>query len=220
MSASQEIVILLHGLANAPLTMWRQARAFREAGYATANWGYNTFKGGMLEQLARLEQRLPELKGYKKVHGVGHSMGGLMLRGIFTRHATELPLGRLVMLGTPNQGAGTVNKHKYLLKGPLNRQIIHDLAEGSEAIGKLGIPKVEIGVIAGVESFNPINPIAWLNRHTFGDIPHDGTVEAHNTKLPGMTDYIELPVNHLALPFNRAVIEASVRFIKTGKFAS
>lgn len=219
MSRAQEIVIILHGLANTPLTMWRQARALRAAGYSVANWGYNSFKGGLHEQLARLEQRLPELQGYTKVHGVGHSLGGLMLRGLLTKYQAQLPLGRLVMQGTPNLGAGIVNRHRYLFKGPLNRKIIHDLAEGSAAISQLGVPAMEIGIIAGVERFNPINPITWLNTYSLGKIPHDGTVEAANTRLPQMTDYLEVPVNHLALSFRREVIAASVRFINTGKFA-
>ncbi len=214
-----EIVIVLHGLANSRLNMWRQSRVLKQAGYAVADWTYNTLKGGMLEQMERLEQRLPEVSGYSKVHGVGHSLGGLMLRGIFARHAATLPLGRLVMQGSPNQGAGIVNRHRWLFgQGPLNRQIVQDLAEGSEAIATLGIPPMEIGVIAGVHRFNLINPFTWLNTLKLGDEPHDGTVEAKNTRVPGMTDYLELPVNHVRLPFHRDVVQASLRFLQTGKF--
>jgi hypothetical protein len=219
MSKAKELVVVVHGLVNTPLTMYRAERALRDAGYAVANWGYNSLRGNLHEQIARLGSRVHELQGYEKVHGVGHSQGGLMLRGIFAKNAGQLPLGRLVMQGTPNQGAGIVKRHSWLFRrGPLNHKIVHDLGEGSDAIRKLPVPKMEIGIIAGVERFHPINPVTWINTFTLGSEPHDGTVEARNTHLPGMADYLELPVNHLALPFHRDVIDASIRFIQTGKF--
>jgi hypothetical protein len=221
MSKSKEIVVVMHGLINTPLTMMKAQRAFKKAGYDVANWGYNSLRGNLHEQIARLGSRVHELKGYDKVHGVGHSQGGLMLRGIFSKYENKLPLGRLVMQGTPNKGAGIVKRHNWLFRrGPLNFPIVHDLGEDSDAIRKLPIPKMEIGIIAGVERLHPINPITWINTLTLGEEPHDGTVEARNTRLEQMKDYLEVPVNHLVLPFNRDVLDASIRFIQTGKFKS
>lgn len=219
MSMSKEIVVVMHGLINTPLTMMKAQRAFKKAGYDVANWGYNSLRGNLHEQIARLGSRVHELQGYEKVHGVGHSQGGLMLRGIFARHAKQLSLGRLVMQGTPNQGAGIVKRHNWLFRrGPLNFPIVHDLGEDSDAIRNLPVPKMDIGVIAGVDRFHPVNPVAWINFFALGHEPHDSLVETRNTKLHGMKDYIELPVNHLALPFHRDVLDASIRFIQTGRF--
>jgi len=216
---NDEIVITLHGLGNTSLHMWRMARACRQSGYDTANWTYNTLRGGIADQMARLARRLPELQGYKKVHGIGHSLGGLMLRGLFTRYAGQLPLGRLVMIGSPNQGASILRRQPWLIRASfIGRPILTDLTQGSAAIAALGLPPVEVGVIAGVSANNPVNPISWINRYMLGDVPSDGTVEAAHTHLPGMKDYLELPVNHVALPWNREVIDSSLRFIKTGAF--
>lgn len=212
-----ELVIVLHGLGRTPFSMYRVSRALRAEGYEVADWGYVSVKGTMHEQLARLRQRFAKVNGCKKVHGVGHSLGGLMLRGLFSQ--SHLPLGRLVMLGTPNSGASMVNRHGWLFnKGPLNRPIIHDLAAGSAAIAALPVPEMEIGVIAGVEKFHPLNPVAWINRSIFGDAPHDGTVEVSSARLPKMTDYMEVPANHSFIPLNRKAVKAAVNFINTGKF--
>lgn len=209
---------MLHGLGRTPYSMIRVTRALQAAGYDVADWGYLSVKGTLAEQLARLSRRLPELAGYKKVHGIGHSLGGIMLRGLFSQ--AQLPLGRLVMMGTPNHGASMINKQAWLFRrGPFNRPIIHDLAAGFAAIKALPVPHMEIGIIAGVEKFHPLNPVSWVNRGIFGDQAHDGTVEVASVKLEQMADYLELPVNHSFIPFNKRAVEASVRFIKTGKFS-
>lgn len=213
-----EIVILLHGLMRSPLSMLMEARAIKRAGFAVANWGYMTLIGDLDEQIARLESNLSKLQGYKKVHGAGHSLGGLMLRGLFSRHP-ELPLGRLVLQGTPNHGAAIIERNRWLFgHGPLDQPIIHDLAPHSPALQKLGVPPMEIGVIAGVEKFHPFNPASWINERVLGEVEHDGTVEVESTKLEGMQDFLEVPVNHSFLPLDKDVIDATIRFLKTGSF--
>lgn len=213
-----EAVIVLHGLGRTPYSMFMISNALRREGYAVADWGYLSIKGGMESQISRLRTRFGELTGYKKVHGVGHSLGGLMLRGILGGEH-QLPLGRLVMMGTPNQGASMINKHGWLFnRGPLNRPIIRDLKAGSPVYAKLPVPNMEIGIIAGIESFNPLNPVSWINRRIFNDEPHDGTVEVSSAKLPEMKDYMEVEANHSFLSINSRAIKATVNFINSGRF--
>lgn len=217
MKRADEVVIVLHGLARTPYSMWFVSRALRKAGYDVADWGYLSVRGNLADQIERLRPRLASLKGYKKVHGVGHSLGGLMLRGLLAN--SDLPLGRLVMHGTPNQGAGMINRHGWLFnRGPLNRPIIRDLRAGSTAIRALPVPDMEIGIIAGIERNHPGNLIALLNKRIFGDEPHDGTVEVSSTRLPGMKEHLEVYANHSFISVNRSVIKATVNFIRTGKF--
>lgn len=214
-----EVVILLHGLGRSPLSMVPLALAFRWAGYDVANWGYASWRGGMAEQIERLRPHLAELTGYSRVHGVGHSLGGLLLRGLLGDLSDRLPLGRLVMMGTPNSGAGMIHHHAWLFRrGPLNLKIIHDLAAHSPAIRALPVPAMETGIIAGIEKFNPFNPVSWLNRATFGEAAHDGTVELSSTRLPQMQDFMTLRANHSFILWHRAAIKAAVRFIQTGRF--
>ncbi len=213
-----ELVIVLHGLGRTPLSMWGVTNALRKQGYDVAAWGYPSIMGGMQDHITRLSKRFSGLSGYDKIHGVGHSLGGLMLRGVLS-NTPHLPLGRIVMMGTPNNGASMITRHGWLFnKGPLNRQIIRDLEPGSAMLAALPIPPAEIGIIAGVEQFSPANPMSWINHRVFGATPHDGTVEVSSTKLPNMADFMEVKANHSFLPFNRQVIRATVGFINTGKF--
>lgn len=215
---NDEVVIVLHGLGRTPFSMFMVSRALKQQGYAVADWGYLSVKGGMESQISRLRARFGELARYKKVHGVGHSLGGLMLRGLLGG-PHELPLGRLVMMGTPNQGASMINTHGWLFnRGPLNQPIIRDLRAGSPVYENLPVPDMEIGIIAGIEKFNPLNPVSWINRNTFGNQPHDGTVEVSSTKLASMKDFIAIEANHSFLSVNRKAIKATVNFIRSGKF--
>lgn len=214
MGKQREIIVILHGLLRSPLSMMRLHLLAKQAGYDVANWSYLSVKDGFSAQLARLEKRLPELEGYEKVHGIGHSLGGLHLRGLFGKHP-ELPLGRLVMLGTPNHGAGIVNQTKL---SEIEIPVLQDLARDSEAIRALPIPNMEIGTIAGVEPFNPLNPVSWVGQKVFAGEKHDGTVEASSVQLKDAKDHTEIVANHSFLPLSREACALALHFIQYGSF--
>lgn len=159
-----------------------------------------------------------DLKGFRRVHAVGHSLGGLILRGLLTPD-TGLPLGRIVFIGTPQRGARMIDRNPKLFGHAKVPRIVRELRADSPVIAGLGIPPMEIGVIAGVEELSPFNPMSWINQKVLGDLDHDGTVEVESTKLPGMKDYLEVPVNHSFLPLSRKVIVPTVRFIRKGRFS-
>lgn len=213
----REVVVVLHGLGRSGLSMLPLAWALRKAGYATEVWTYNTLKGSLAEQIKELKLKLPRLRGYTKVHGVGHSMGGLMLRGLFDEQC-DLPLGRMVFIATPHHGAQVVNAHPRLFQQKITPRIVRDLQAGSLAIEKLGIPEAEIGVIAGVKSFSPLNPVSWLWRASLAGVPSDGTVELSSAQLERMDDYLDVAANHSFIIWNPEVIRATVNFIRKGRF--
>lgn len=213
----REVVLILHGLGRSGLSMFPLRRALRKAGYATETWSYNTLRGGIQEQINHLKLKLPRLRGYTAVHAVGHSLGGLMIRGLLTPQ-TRLPLGRVVFIGTPHKGANVINSNPRLFNQTTTPRIVRDLEADSPAIAKLGLPEAEIGVIAGVSPFNPLNPVSWLSRSTHGDSPNDGTVELSSAQLEQMDDYLEVNANHSFMIWSPEVIQATVNFIRKGRF--
>jgi triacylglycerol lipase len=172
----KDCVVLLHGLGRTGLSMkpveWFLAR--RECN--VVNITYPSLCVPM-EQLAdeyldrTLAERVP--RNARRVHFVTHSMGGILLRQYLATHSVE-NLGRVVMLGPPNQGSELADRFKDCalarwLVGP------NDLPQ------KLGMVTFEVGVIAGDRPLS-----GWFRRHTK---PNDGRVAVESTKVAGMKDF-------------------------------
>ena len=76
---------------------------------------------------------------------------------------------------------------------------------------RLGRAGFELGVIAGTVNQLPFIPGQPEERG-------DGTVAVSETILPGMTDFIELPVGHTFMMWNDEVLEQVVFFLEHGLF--
>ena len=155
---------------------------------------------------------ISEDKKNSKCHFVTHSMGGIILRQI--QATNPLPdLGRVVMLGPPNQGSEIVDKLGgmkvfQLLNGPASLQ----LSTHSESIpNQLGPVSFELGVIAGDRSINPIPSSRIPGKD-------DGKVAILRTRIEGMNDFLIVHSSHPFLMNHELAQENALQFIKTGKF--
>lgn len=213
--AGAECVVLLHGLARTSGSMTTLADALSVAGYAVANIDYPS-REQPIEALApaTVERGLAACRaaGATTIHFVTHSMGGLLVRQyLATRTLPEL--GRVVMLGTPNQGSEAVDRYGSApgfeqLLGPAGAQ----LGTGPEGIARaLGPVTYPVGVIAGTQSINPVISSAIPG-------PDDGKVAVERTRVEGMADFVVLPVAHPFLLTNEAAIRQTLSFLRSGRF--
>lgn len=216
--SSQECVILLHGLARSASSMDTLAARLANENYAVANVDYPS-REATIAELAQIAvsdglERCNTLSANGVVHFVTHSLGGILVRQ-YLNTETITQLSRVVMLGPPNKGSQVVDELKALpgfsfVNGPAGGELG---TEATSTPNRLGPVDFELGIIAGTETINPILSSLLPN-------PDDGKVSVENTKIDGMSDFIEVPASHPFLMSNNRVIDYTLRFLATGRFRS
>jgi pimeloyl-ACP methyl ester carboxylesterase len=212
-----EGVVLLHGLCRSSSSMVKLQAALSAAGFVVDNVDYPS-RSATIEKLSEdvigLALRNPKLASCGKIHFVTHSLGGILVRSYFSRHA-DRRLGRVVMLGPPNQGSEVADRLKQWkayqkLNGPVGDQLGTDPASVPRRLGPV---EFELGVIAGDRSINWINSLMIAGSD-------DGKVSVQNTMVEGMKEHLVVHATHPFLMKNRQVIDATLRFLSLGTFTT
>ncbi|PIE00279.1 MAG: alpha/beta hydrolase [Thiothrix nivea] len=208
-----ESVILLHGLARRSHSLRRMAAILRKQGYHVVNNDYPSTQYPIAELTeSAVSAALAQCPADHKIHFVTHSMGGILVRQYLSQHRLN-QLGRVVMLGPPNQGSQVVDKLRdwpvfRWINGPAGVELGTDMASVPRT---LGAAEFELGVIAGSRSIN------WL-LSTLLPGPNDGKVTVESTRLAGMTDHLVLPVTHPLMMRHPDVIRQTLYFLQYGEF--
>jgi len=210
-----ECVVLLHGLNRSWRAMDKMAAALQEAGYTTANVDYPS-QASTVEGLAPMavDMGLDECRstGANTIHFVTHSIGGILLR--YRQSQEPIPdLGRVVMLGPPNQGSEVVDITRdwpgtRIFSGEAGLELGTD---ENSIPSQLGPVDFELGIIAGTGTINPFMS-AMLPE------ADDGKVTVERTQVEGMTDFMVVRSSHRYLMNSDTVIRNTTAFLKTGRF--
>lgn len=203
-------VVLIHGIVRSSKSMSALSNAAKAAGYTPFDFDYPSTQADIATCAEYLHETLSRLEGVTEINFIVHSMGGLVVRSYLARHG-DPRIKRMVMLGTPNNGAGMADLlHKNFafraILGPAGQQLVTTAAGGIPA---LPIPNFEFAIIAGGRGddhgWNPLIP---------GD--DDGTVEVTSTRLPGAADFLVLPSLHTFMIRDKNVVTHAIRFLRTG----
>jgi pimeloyl-ACP methyl ester carboxylesterase len=213
---SSDCVVLLHGLNRSWRTMGKMAESLQQDGFSTANVDYPS-STTTIEELAPLavNEGLQQCRqtGATKMHFVTHSLGGILLR--YAQSQEPIPdLGRVVMLGPPNQGSEVIDKTRNwpgfrMLSGEAGQQLGTD---ADSIPSQLGPVDFELGVIAGTGTTNP-----WMSAMMLPD-EDDGKVTVARTRVEGMDDFKVVSDSHFAMMKSNSIIEATIRFLRSGSF--
>lgn len=215
-SHAVEHVIILHGLSRTSYSMNRVADKLRSEGYEVDNLRYYSTRDNLptiIEKLHRKTRYYTEKD--EKVHFVCHSFGCLVTRGMIHQYRPK-NLGKVVMLGPPNQGSEMADYFEnnalahWILGNNLPQMGTRNRRTLANMIG-VNAEDYELGIIAGDDTIYPIASQIIPNED-------DGRVPVERTVLPGMKEQLVVHVTHPSLITNDKVIEQTAYFLKNGNF--
>ena len=205
-----EAVLLIPGLWMGGNIMRVFAYQLRVAGFTTDNFSYRMLRQGLEANCRRLQRRINS-SSHERIHLVGHSLGGVLALQTLARYPEAIS-GRVVCLGSPllNTMAGrrlaTSRIGSRMLGRTLPEAVFEHPLESWRGAQDVGVVAGSVGLGLGMI----VTP--RLRR------PHDGVVEVAETCLPGVTDHLELRVNHTGLLLSREAATQTAHFLHHGRF--
>ena len=203
-------VVYVHGLwMPGEESLILRHRLSHEFGLTLQAFRYSGASATMSDITERLEGCVRELKA-PAVHFIGHSLGGLVIHRFLERFPDQPP-GRVVFLGTPCVASRVAQRASRFapiahLMGP---SVAEELLQPHERRWEQARP---LGIIAGSQPIGVGQLLADFTEE------NDGTVAVSETRMPGATDHIVLPVSHLGMLLSARVARETGSFLTHGRF--
>jgi pimeloyl-ACP methyl ester carboxylesterase len=171
---------------------------------------YSATSSVMSEIVERLDAFVRELRS-SEVHLVGHSLGGLVIYRLLERFPKQ-PAGRAVFLGTPCVGSRAAERAGRFapVAHLMGQSVAEELLKPRERRWDHARP---LGIIAGTQ------PLGFGQLVAGFDEDNDGTIAVSETRMPGATDTLVLPVSHLGLLLSARAARETGLFLTTGHFS-
>ncbi|WP_026279736.1 triacylglycerol lipase [Thioalkalivibrio sp. ALJ16] len=207
MAGMRASVVTVHGWHMPGLELALLERRLRAAGLEVHRFHYAS-RRQTPEQAARALAAFVEAVPGDLVHLVAHSLGGIIVRHLFTVAPVQRP-GRIVMLGSPLAGSRVAAR---LARNRLGRWWLGAALDRGLLGGSPILRGREIGMLAGSRGFGP-GPLFARLPH-----PHDGIVAADETRSPDVSRHLTLPVSHMGMLFDATVARETLHFLEAGEF--
>ena len=201
-------MLLLHGLWLNSVTMFYLALALDDAGFATKSLDYHSMRGTLSDHVGALADGVDGTAA-EVVHLVAHSLGGIVALN-YLQGTRDRRIGRVVLLGAPVGGSQAARAFADWPGGDLmlGRSIDIWRSGNRPQLDATGC----VGAIAGSHPFGLGS--------VFMNVPEpcDGVVTVEETRLPGMSDHLVLPVSHSGMLISREVARQTAAFLRNGRF--
>ena len=204
-------VVYVHGLwlpgEEALFLKHRMAQEFS----LTLHWfRYFGASESMADITSRLDALVREL-AFPEVHFVGHSLGGLVIYRFLERFPAQPP-GRVVFLGAPIVASRAAERAAAF--GPVAHLMGPSVAaELLTAHERRWTHARALGIVAGNQPLGLGQFFARFSEES------DGTIAVSETRLPGASDHIVLPVSHLGMLLSERVAHETGLFLTQGRFS-
>jgi pimeloyl-ACP methyl ester carboxylesterase len=171
---------------------------------------YSAAHSTMSAITARLQDFVRELRA-PEVHFLGHSLGGLVIHRFLERFPDQPP-GRVVFLGTPclaSRAAEQASRFAPMVH-LMGQSVAEELLWSRARRWTHARP---LGIVAGTQPLGVGQLLANFEE------ANDGTVAVSETRMPGMSDHIALPVSHLGMLLSARVAHETGLFLTAGRFS-
>ena len=210
---SDRLVVLLHGMGRSKDSFRAMKEALEEDGYEVADVNYPSTRRSVREHSEAIALLLARMEGARSVSFVTHSLGGIVARDLLPldrEWKKSLNVERLVMIAPPNRGSAIAEVLKdWIAYKAVLGEVGQNLTPGE--VERIPPPTCEFGVIAGgTGESRGLNPLLE------GD--NDGIVTVEETRMPNASDFLLIDASHTYIMANPECIEATRRFLKTGRF--
>ncbi len=206
-----EAVVLLHGLGLHSLFMNRIQKSLYDNGYDVFNIDYPSRRHNIETLTAHVYHLLQDKKigAYRRVHFIGHSLGGVLIRNLLYRYLYHNQ-GKVIVLAPPNKGSIVVDiLKKYLPIRWCFGPAFLELGTDSIFLEQLKYIPNDYYVIAGNSSKRTF--FSFM----FSEV-NDGAVSLESTIAEGMerTHHAVFPVTHFTVLYNEKVIRHILEVLK------
>ena len=204
--------VFVHGLwLTGAESLLLRRRVAASHGFSCYSFTYRTVSNSVQPVIDQLAKFVSGVEA-DRVHFVGHSLGGIVLHRYFEQACDARP-GRVVFLGSPTVRSASAEKVGQLpvLRSMIGRMVTEELVTPtSEREWRCDR---ELGCIAGTRPMGLGRIFARFQEDS------DGTVGVSETKLPGHTAHVALPVSHMGLLTSSDVAVQVGAFLETGRFS-
>jgi pimeloyl-ACP methyl ester carboxylesterase len=205
------VVVFLHGLwLHGRESALLRRRLEQSCGFDVRVFRYPSVTATMQEVTTAL-QHFVTSAAPRELHLVGHSLGGLVAYRFFERFP-EQPPGRVVFLGTPavaSRAASEVSRMAWA-RSLLGRCVAEELLAVHQ---REWAARRDLGIIAGTLALGLGQLFVRFSEE------NDGSVAVSETRLPGATDFLALPVSHFGMLLSARVASETGRFLVNGHFS-
>jgi len=218
-------VVLVHGFMRSGASMVPMSMGLRRRGFVprlVSQWNFSAeipdLADALFARVMAMRDVFGRTEGYvPDVHFVTHSMGGIVVRSMLSRHEIPGP-NRIVMLAPPNRGSRFAQLMHVRWRFPWGEfDPLRKLLPGEQgSCATAGDPDAEIGIIAGEAT--KASGFPWSLVGPAIDQPHDGKVAVDEAHLDGAVDFIVVPRGHTFIMASPEVIEQTAAFLRNGRF--
>lgn len=206
--SGKPLFVVLHGLVNTKWHIRKVEKKLSSLGHETWSITYPSMSSSLDEIADFVEKHLEPIAGNRPLIGIGHSMGGIILRLLSKRFHW---IGS-ILVGTPNGGSSAA---KHVFKIPILRSFYGPAAKELATNRDWPDPPQPSTLFfsrTGVSIFCPQSVLLKIIRWC-PEEDHDGMVTVSEAKFTNITSSFELPLDHVRMINHSKIISEACKLL-------